>query len=68
MDKQMQIKIKAGTIEIEVAGEQEAVKEQFELAVAMVRDIHNMQMATGKDAVDDMFGKLLAPLLEDLKK
>ena len=68
MDKQMQIKVKVGNIEIEVAGEQEAVKEQFELAAAMAKDIHNMQTANVKETTDDMFGKILGPLLEDLKK
>lgn len=68
MENTMQIKIKVGPIEIEVCGEQEAAKEQFGLAAEMVKDINNMQLSSTKNVTEDLFGKMLGPLLEDLKK
>lgn len=68
MEKMLNMKIKSGPIEIEVAGETETVKEQFDKAVMAVKEIHNMQIASGSEAADKLIGPLMSSMLEDLKK
>lgn len=67
MEKLLVMKIKDENIEVEVQGNCEDVKEQFAIALAAVKDIHQMKTETTNAATEDITNKVLNPLLAMLK-